>query len=76
MPTKADRIINRIREARDGKLNSSEFGKRMRGESEQWKVVEQVFELHCKRLGLNKGRRSERHNTFRRLTPQGSLFEL
>jgi DNA repair photolyase len=76
MPTKADRIINRIREARDGKLNSSDFGKRMRGESEQWKMVEQVFELHCKRLGLNEGRRSERPDTFCRPTPQGALFEL
>ncbi len=76
MPTKADRILSRIREARGGKLNSSEFGARMRGESEQWKVVEQVFEVNCKRLGLNEGRRSKRPDTFRRPTPQGSLFEL
>jgi DNA repair photolyase len=75
MPTKADRIINRIREARGGKLNSSEFGERMKGDSEQWRVVEQVFELHCKRLGFNQGRRSKRPNTFRRPNPQGSLFE-
>jgi DNA repair photolyase len=76
MPTKAARIINRIREARGGKLNSSEFVERMRGDSEQWRVVEQIFELHCKRFGLNQGRRSERPNTFRRPTPQGALFEL
>ena len=31
LPTKADRVMNRIREARDGKLNSSVFGERMRG---------------------------------------------
>jgi DNA repair photolyase len=76
MPTKADRILGRIREARGGKLNSSEYGARMRGESEQWKVVEQVFEVNCKRLDLNEGRRSQRPDTFRRPTPQGSLFEL
>jgi len=76
MPTKADRLINRIREARGGKLNSSEFGERMRGDSEQWRVVEQVFELNCRRLGLNEGRRSERASTFRRPTSQASLFEL
>ncbi|MDQ3802892.1 MAG: radical SAM protein [Acidobacteriota bacterium] len=31
LPTKADRIINRILEARGGRLNSSEFVERMRG---------------------------------------------
>jgi len=40
MPAKAERIISRIWEARGGKLNSSEFGERMRGDSEQWKAVE------------------------------------
>jgi DNA repair photolyase len=76
MPTKADRIISRIREARGGKLNSSEFGERMRGDSEQWKVVEQVFAVNCKRLGINEGRHAGRPNTFRRPTPQGALFKL
>jgi len=75
MPTKADRIINRILDARGGRLNSSVFGERMRGDSEQWRVVEQVFELHCKRLGLNRGRRSERRDAFRRPTSQGLLFD-
>jgi DNA repair photolyase len=78
MPTRADRILNRIREARDGKLNSSVFGERMRGNSEQWRVVEQMFELHCKRLGFNKeseGRYTgSRPSTFRRPSTQGTLF--
>lgn len=34
-----------------------------------------VFELHCKRLGLNEGRRSERPDTFCRPIPQGALLE-
>lgn len=79
MPNKADRIINRIREARDGKLNSSEFGQRMRGNSEQWRVVEKMFRLHCERLGFNKERYmrhdEEGGSTFRRPTAQRSLFE-
>ena len=78
MPTKADRILNRIREARGGRLNSSEFGERMRGNSEQWRVVERVFELHCDRLGFNKqkaGEGSPRGSTFQRPSAQGALFE-
>jgi hypothetical protein len=51
-------------------------GKRMHEDSKQRKVVEQMFKLHCKRLGLNEGRRSERPDTFRRPTPKGALFEL
>ena len=76
MPTKADRILSRIREARGGKLNSSEFGKRMTGEGEQWKVVERMFDVNCKRLGLNEGGRRGRPDTFRRPTRQGALFEV
>jgi len=78
MPTKADRILNHIREERGGKLNSSEFGTRMRGRSEQWKVVEQLFKLHCDRLGFNKPTieaQEPRPNTFRRPSVQGLLFE-
>lgn len=76
MPTKADRILSRIREARGGRLNSSEFGKRMTGEGEQWKVVERMFDVNCKRLGLNEGGPRERPGTFRRPTRQGALFEV
>jgi DNA repair photolyase len=77
MPAKADRILNRIREARDGKLNSSEFGERMRGKSEQWRVIERMFKLHCARLGFNQPRAVEemRASTFRRPSAQGALFE-
>lgn len=77
MPTKADRILNRLREARGGRLNSSEFGERMRGDSEQWRMTERIFRLHCERLGFNKQRVGEepRPNTFRRPSAQGILFE-
>jgi DNA repair photolyase len=77
MPAKADRILNRIREARDGKLNSSEFGERMRGKGEQWRVIERMFKLHCARLGFNQPRAGKemRASTFRRPSAQGALFE-
>jgi DNA repair photolyase len=78
LPTKADRVLNRIRDARGGKLNSSVFGERMRGKGEYWDAQRKLFEVYVKRLGFNEHRAgSERHtriNTFRRPTPQGSLF--
>jgi DNA repair photolyase len=77
MPTKADRILNRLREARSGRLNSSEFGERMRGNSEQWRVVEKMFRLHCARLGFNQQKAGEQSllSTFRRPSAQGCLFD-
>jgi DNA repair photolyase len=78
LPTKADRVLNRIRDARGGKLNSSVFGERMRGKGQYWSAQEKLFEVYCRRLGFNEHRvGSERHtrpNTFRRPSPQGSLF--
>jgi DNA repair photolyase len=79
LPTKAERILNRIREVRGGRLNNSEFGKRMTGESEYWRVIEQSFRVHSRRLGFNEPRDvsedAPRRNTFRRPSPQGSLFD-
>ncbi len=78
LPTKADRILNRIRDARGGKLNCSEFGERMRGKGQYWDAQEKLFEVYCRRLGFNEhGVGRERHgveNTFRRPSAQGSLF--
>lgn len=78
LPTKADRVLNRIREARGGKLNSSVFGERMRGKGQYWEAQAKLFNVYAKRLGFNEHRvgsdyHTERH-TFRRPTAQGSLF--
>lgn len=78
LPTKADRVLNRIRDARGGKLNSSVFGERMRGKGQYWDAQEKLFEVYCRRLGFNEHRvGSERHlreKTFRRPSAQGTLF--
>lgn len=76
LPTKADRILNHIRAERNGRLNSSDFGVRMRGTSEQWRVIEQIFKIHCQRLGFNQASDSvNEKQTFRRPTAQGTLFD-
>jgi DNA repair photolyase len=56
LPTKADRVLNRIREARGGKLNSSKFGERMRGKGQYWQAQEKLFNVYAKRLGFNEHR--------------------
>ena len=78
LPTKAERVLNRIRDARGGKLNSSTFGERMRGKGQYWDAQEKLFEVYAKRLGFNQRRvgseASANANTFRRPSAQGSLF--
>jgi DNA repair photolyase len=76
LPTKADRVMNRIREARGGKLNSSVFGERMRGKGEYWAATERLFKIHCLRLGFNKKRTHETAatSTFQRPSAQPTLF--
>jgi DNA repair photolyase len=79
LPTKAERVLNRIREARGGKLNSSVFGERMRGKGQYWNAQEKLFEVYCRKLGFNEHRvgsdRPKIEHTFRRPTAQGALFD-
>jgi DNA repair photolyase len=79
LPTKAERVLNRIREAREGKLNSSEFGERMRGKGEYYAAQARLFKVYCERLGFNQQAAgtyaSENRNTFRRPTAQPNLFD-
>jgi DNA repair photolyase len=78
LPTKVDRVLNRVREVKGGRLNVSEFGERMRGRGAYWEMIQKSFRVHCARLGFNRkeGRSYEtRASTFRRPSAQGSLFE-
>ncbi len=78
LPTKAERVLARLREARGGRLNNSEFGERMRGKGEYWEMIEKSFRLHSARLGFNKqdarAYPKTGRNSFRRPTAQGELF--
>jgi DNA repair photolyase len=53
-PERANKIINRIKDIRGGKLNHSEFGQRFKGEGEFAETIKNLFEISCKKYGLNK----------------------
>ena len=53
-PERANKILNSIREMRGGKLNSSEWGKRFTGEGELADTIHNLFEISCRKYGLNK----------------------
>ncbi len=55
-PDRKEKVLNKIRDIRDGKLNDSTFGKRFSGEGNYAKQISDLFSVHSKRLGLNKNR--------------------
>lgn len=70
-PTKSVKILNQIRRERGGKLNNSEFGNRMCGKTEQWRLTEKLFELHYRRLGFGRKAIEEK----KQLPVQQNLFD-
>ena len=74
LPEKAGRIENRIRSIRDGKLSSSEFGKRMSGEGKIAESIEQLFKSSCQRHGMNEISLNLRTDLFVTNVDQMKLF--
>ena len=75
-PDRAAKVWSAITQTRGGKVNESEFGKRMHGTGPRWDAIESLFEAQCRRLGFNQERTGERHaKTFRRPRAQGAFFE-
>jgi DNA repair photolyase len=72
-PLRAEKILNRVRETRGGKLYDSRFGARMRGEGEYASIIQALFDSNLKKLGYpDDSCADERPTTFRR-PPRGQL---
>lgn len=56
VPDRAERVLNRLRDCRDGQLYVSEFGNRMRGTGPYADLIAHRFSLACRRLGLEETR--------------------
>jgi DNA repair photolyase len=75
-PDRAEKILNRIRSMRGGKLNDSNFATRMRGEGLFADQIENLFELSARRAGLQTHYPAMSSAAFRRPgTRQLGLFE-
>jgi DNA repair photolyase len=76
-PERKEKVLNRIRSMRGGRLNDPRFVSRMRGESIFADQISQLFDISCRRAGL-EGKRFPRLSTaaFRRLGEiQPGLFD-
>ncbi len=51
-PDRKNKVLNRIRDMRDGKLNNTRFGKRMRGSGKFADQLSDLFHLSCEKYNL------------------------
>ncbi len=76
-PDRKEKVLNRIRDIRGGKLNDPNFGSRMRGEGIFAAQIQKMFEVACRRAGLPRRQIELSTKSFRVPDgPQLSLFNL
>ena len=73
MPDRKDKVLNRIRSLRGGKLNDSNFMSRMRGEGIFAEQIRTMFDLGMKRAGIPNDFPHLRTDLFRRPESRGQM---
>ncbi|MDQ3280974.1 MAG: PA0069 family radical SAM protein [Acidobacteriota bacterium] len=73
-PDRKEKVLNRMRDLRGGKLYDAQWGLRGRGTGIFADQIESLFDITCRKLGLNEERRELSTEHFRRRSLQGSLF--
>ncbi len=73
-PSKKQRVLGRLRELRDGKLNDTRFGSRMRGEGVFAEQIRSLFRVARRRAGLDRAVPELSIEAFRK--PGGRQMEL
>src|SRR5215467_2709329 len=74
-PLQKEKILNRIRDIRGGRLNDPNFTTRMQGSGAYAEHISELFEASCRKAGLNSRRPALSASAFRRPGPsQMQLF--
>ncbi len=74
-PDRKEKVLNRVRAMRGGKLNDPRFGSRMRGEGVLADVIDDLFALGCRTAGICARGPELSTEAFRRTGAQRLLFE-
>jgi DNA repair photolyase len=69
-PLQKEKVLNRIRDIRGGRLNDPKFGVRMQGVGAYAEHIGELFEVSCRKAGLNSKRPALSAKAFRRPGPQ------
>ena len=67
-PERKEKVLNRIRSLRGGRLNDARFGTRMRGEGPYAVQIRQLFEAGCRKAGIGHEAHPLATHHFRRPT--------
>jgi DNA repair photolyase len=73
-PDRKDKVLNRIRDLRGGKLYDAQWGVRGRGTGIFAEQIRALFDVTCRRVGLNEEHYELSTASFRRPMEQASLF--
>ena len=71
-PDRKDKVLNRIRSIRGGKLNDAQFGSRMTGEGIFADQIHQMFKVACRKAGI-EGNHLELSTAHFRRVEKGQL---
>jgi DNA repair photolyase len=75
-PERKEKVLNRVRSLRGGKLNDPRFGTRLRGEGAYADEIRQLFDLACRQAGIGERAAPLSTAAFRRAAAgQGELFD-
>jgi len=67
-PNQKDKVLNRLRALRGGKLYDAQFGKRMRGEGIFAEQMDQMFDVACRKAGIADNELTLTTTAFRRVS--------
>ena len=73
-PNSKEKVLNRLKELRGGKVYDATFGARMTGQGPEAERIAQLFEVGCRKVGFNKGGAVLSTAAFRR--PEGNQMHL
>ena len=73
-PDRKEKVLNRIRDLRGGKLYDPQWGIRGRGEGIFAEQIAAIFKVTCHKLGFNERSLDLSTEHFRRVTPQQTLW--
>lgn len=74
-PDRKQKVLSRVKELRGGKLYDSRWSVRQSGEGIFADQIAALFDVTCRKLGLNEDDSELSAASFRRPTAQGTLFD-
>ncbi len=73
-PERKEKVLNRLRELRGGRLREARFHRRMRGEGPFAEQIKNLYRLSCRKAGLERHQPELSTAAFRRGCPQGAAL--